>query len=127
MRRKMRVGAAVTGMTVVLAALAGCGQSTTSTFHGNVSVGGQPVRSGVIYFLGPAPKMQMGMGTIHDDGTYTATDVPVGDVRVALQAPGVPSQFTDPNTSELVYVVMPGTRSLEIAIPADRAPRRAHR
>jgi hypothetical protein len=110
-----------------LAAAAGCSRPTTSTFGGKVTVGGQPVRSGVIYFLGPAPKMQMGMGTIHDDGTYTATDVPVGEVRVAVQAAGVPARFSDPNCSEYVQVITPGMRSLDVTVPADRGLRTAAR
>ena len=105
-------------VAVGLAALAGCSRSGTSTFHGKVSYGDQPVTSGVIYFLGPAPDMRMGMGTIHDDGTYTATDVPVGQVRVSFQAPGVPRQFADPNTSSLVYTITSGMTSLDIRVPA---------
>jgi hypothetical protein len=104
-------------LTLALALATGCGGSDTSTFHGTVAFRGQPVKSGVIYFLGPAPKMQMGMGTIHDDGTYTATDVPVGEVRVSFQAPGVPDQYTDPNTSALVYTITPRMKSLDITIP----------
>lgn len=105
--------------TLAAAVVSGCSRPTTSTFHGTVSHQGQPVRSGVIYFLGPAPQMQMGMGmgTVHDDGTYTATDVPVGEVRVSFQAPGLPARYADPNKSELVYTITPGTTSLDIAIP----------
>jgi hypothetical protein len=77
----------------------------------------RPVTSRVIYFLGPAPEMRTGMGTIYDDGTFPATDVPLGDVRVSFQAPGVPRQYGDPNTSSLVFKITPGTNSLDIAIP----------
>jgi hypothetical protein len=103
-------------VVLLLAVLTGCSKPT-STFHGKVSVRGQPVRSGVIYFLGPAPKMLMGMGTIHDDGTYAATDVPVGEVRVSFQAPGVPEKYADPNKSELVYTIKADTNALDIDIP----------
>src|SRR5262245_18214646 len=96
---------ALLSVALGLALLAGCGQPATSTFHGTVAYRGQPVKSGVIYFLGPAPKMQMGMGTIHDDGTYTATDVPVGEVRVSFQSPGLPARYADPNKSDLVYTI----------------------
>jgi hypothetical protein len=102
---------------VALAVPTGCNGHQTSTFHGTVSFHGQPLKSGVIYFLGPAPKMQMGMGTIHDDGTYTATDVPVGEVRVSFQAPGIPAKYADPNKSELVYTIKSDTTSLDIAVP----------
>jgi hypothetical protein len=99
-----------------LALLSGCGKQT-STFHGTVSCGGKPLRSGVIYFLGPAPEMRMGMGTIQDDGKYTATDVPVGEVRVSFQAPGVPEKYTDPHNSDLVYTITRGMSSLDIEVP----------
>ena len=104
-------------LALALCVTSGCSGPDMSTFHGTVAYRGRPLTSGVIYFLGPAPAMQMGMGTIHDDGTYTATDVPVGEVRVAFQAPGVPDQFTDPNTSGLVYKVTSRTKSLDIIIP----------
>jgi hypothetical protein len=107
---------APTGVAVLLAVACGCGQST-STFTGKVTYQGQPVTSGVIYFLGPAPKMQMGMGTIRDDGTYVATDVPVGEVRVSFQVPKLPAKYADPNTSGLVYAITSGMASLDIAVP----------
>jgi hypothetical protein len=108
---------AIVCATLALTVLSGCSRPTTSTFHGTVSYRGQPIRSGVIYFLGPAPQMQMGMGTIHDDGRYTATDVPVGKVRVSFQAPGLPAKYADPNKSEMTYTITSGMRSLDIAVP----------
>jgi hypothetical protein len=111
--------------SLTLVALVGCGDAGTSTFHGTASYGGQPLRSGVIYFLGPAPQMRMGMGTIHDDGTYTATDVPVGEVRVAFQTPGLPKKYGDPNKSELVYTISSWMTELDITIPEEPSgPRR---
>jgi hypothetical protein len=103
--------------SLVLVVLSGCGNQGTSTFHGSVSYAGKPLKSGVIYFLGPAPQMRMGMGTIHDDGTYTATDVPVGEVRVSFQAPGMPRKYGDPNKSELIYTITSAMTSLDIAVP----------
>jgi hypothetical protein len=104
-------------VTLVLTLLSGCGQPKTSTFHGKVSCGGKRLASGVIYFLGPAPEMRMGMGTILDDGNYTATDVPVGEVRVSFQAPGVAAKYCDPNKSELVYTITAEMTSLDIEVP----------
>src|SRR4051795_12679173 len=111
--RRYRLGFA----TLVLAGTAGGSKPATSTFHGTVTYRGEPVTSGVIYFLGPAPKMQMGMGTIRDDGTYVATDVPVGEVRVSFQVPKLPAKYADPNTSGLVYAITSGMASLDIAVP----------
>jgi hypothetical protein len=103
--------------TAALTFLAGCGKPQTSTFHGKVSCGGKPLASGVIYFLGPAPELRMGMGTIQDNGTYTATDVPVGEVRVAFQAPGAAAKYTDPNKSPLIYTITQEMTSLDIDAP----------
>lgn len=111
MNRNLRIA-----FVLALWVAAGCSKPT-STFSGKVTYQGKPVTSGVIYFLGPAPKFQMGMGTIHDDGTYVATDVPVGEVRVSFQAPQVPARFGDPNKSGLVYSISSGMTSLDIAIP----------
>jgi hypothetical protein len=108
---------ALTCASLALVVLSGCSQPTSSTFHGTVSFRGQPLKSGVIYFLGPAPQMRMGMGTIHDDGSYTATDVPLGEVRVAFQAPGLPTAYSDPNKSQISYTITSGMTSLDIAVP----------
>ena len=96
--------------------IVGCAQPT-STFHGKITYQGKPVTRGVIYFLGPPPNMRIGMGTIHDDGTYIATDVPVGEVRVSFQAPGLAAKYGDPNKSELVFTITSRMTSLDIAIP----------
>lgn len=111
-----------TGLLIAVAVaitLTGCSRPTTSTFHGTVKFRGKVLTSGAIYFLGPPPGMQMGMGTIHDDGTYTATDVPVGEVRVSFQAPGVPERFTDPNTSTLIYNITARMTELDITVPSE--------
>jgi hypothetical protein len=97
-------------------ALSGCKDNPPATFGGKVTHQGKPIASGVIYFLGPAPEMQMGMGTI-SEGFYTATDVPLGQVRVSFQAPGVPEKYGDPNKSGLVFPIGPGTKTLDIDIP----------
>jgi hypothetical protein len=103
-------------LLVLLIAAGGCAKPT-STFGGRVSFHGQPITTGVIFFLGPAPKYQMGMGTIRDDGTYVATDVPVGEVRVSFQAPKLPDKYRDPNQSGLAYTVAAGMTTLDIDIP----------
>lgn len=103
-------------MGFAVAFVMGCRQST-STFTGTITYQGQPIRTGVVYFLGPPPKMQMGMGTFQDNGIYIATDVPVGEVRVSFQVRGLPAKYCDPNKSELVYTITPTMKSLDIAIP----------
>jgi hypothetical protein len=108
--------------TFVLVALlvinvSACNKSQSATFGGNISFRGQPVTSGVIFFIGPAPNLHMGMGTIRDDGTYVATDVPVGEVRVTVQAPKLPPTCADPEKSGLAFTISSAMESLDIAIP----------
>ena len=127
------------GRLVIVALLAsivgtGCSQKKkTTTVSGTVTYQGVPVSVGAIYFHGSGD--QVGMGTIAKDGSFTATDVPLGDERVSLQvrdpgvyaqqlkqngngldpnepAPGqsagvrtIPPKYADPQTSELVYKI----------------------
>jgi hypothetical protein len=104
-------------LAVLLVGASGCNKPKSSTFGGKISFRGQPVTSGVIFFIGPAPKLQMGMGTIRDDGTYMATDVPVGEVRVTVQAPNLPPTCADPDKSGLAFTISSAMTSLDIAIP----------
>ena len=96
--------------------LSGCKDAVQATFGGKITHKGQPVSAGVIYFLGPEPARQLGMGTIMN-GTYTATDVPVGRVRVSFQVAGLPEKYSDPNRSTLEFDVTANTRNLDIDIP----------
>src|SRR5260221_249303 len=103
----------------------------TTTVTGKVTYQGSPVSMGAIYFHGEGN--QVAMGNIQQDGGFTATDVPVGEVRVSLQVrdPGaygqqlkkdgnpkeksnrpntnsvtsVPTKYADPTTSGLKYLI----------------------
>src|SRR5690348_11211775 len=131
---------------LLLAALTagpGCAVKRTTTIHGTVTYKGAPVSVGAIYFHGPNDRMAM--GPIAEDGTFTATDVPLGEVRVSLQVrdpgayaqqmkdplnrpapnpkggarPGVtsvPEKYADPNTSGLKYSINAPTQELEVKL-----------
>ena len=118
----------------------GCGnQRKTITLTGIVTYQGNPVTVGMIYFH--APDNQMAGGVILEDGHYTATDVPVGEVRVSLQVkdPGLyalpkgspaaapkkseskgvtslPPKFADPSQSGLSYTITAATSTLDVKI-----------
>ncbi len=112
-----------------------------ATLSGKVTYKGKPVSVGAIYFHGPAD--ELAMGNLQEDGTFTATDLPIGQVRVSLrvQDPGVyaqqlkapatlempkskdgdkvtslPNQYSDPATSGLTYTIDPTTTTLDITI-----------
>ncbi len=131
---------------LLLAALAagpGCSSKKTATIHGRVTYKGAPVAMGAVYFHGPDD--QMAMGNLNEDGSFTATDVPLGEVRVSLQvrnpgayarqlnspandlmaktkgvAPpavaGIPTKYADPNTSGLKYPIDSQTTEIEIKL-----------
>jgi hypothetical protein len=109
-----RVAPAALMASVLLAS--GCSKPT-STVGGKITYQRRPVTSGVIFFLGSEPKLQMGMGTIRGDGTYVATDIPVGEVRVALRAPDVPAKYGDPLQSGLTYTITSSLTSLDVSFP----------
>ena len=129
-------------LLAVLVAAQGCSARKT-TIHGTVTYKGAPVSVGAIYFHGPDNRMAM--GNLAEDGTFTATDVPLGEVRVSLQvrdpgaytrqmrdptnrptgnpkggaAPGVtsvPAKYADPDTSGLKYQIDSRTRELEVTL-----------
>ena len=130
-------------LLAVLVAGPGCSGKKTTTLHGTVTYKGAPVSVGAIYFHGPDNRMAM--GNLGEDGTFTATDVPLGEVRVSLQVrdpgayarqmkdpvnrptanpkggagPGVtsiPAKYADPNTSGLKYPIDSQTRELEVKL-----------
>jgi hypothetical protein len=65
--------------------LPGCGRSAP-TVSGKVSYRGRPVTSGVVVFVGAGGKASR-PAVIKEDGSYTATGVPVGPVKVAVDNP----------------------------------------
>jgi hypothetical protein len=134
----------VLALFVIAVGLApGCSsQKRLATLTGKVTYKGKPVSVGAIYFHGPAD--ELAMGNLQEDGSFTATDLPIGVVRVSLrvQDPGVytqqlkgqgpsiekpktkdgdkvtslPHQYSDPETSGLSYTIAPTTTTLDITI-----------
>jgi hypothetical protein len=131
---------------LLLAALVagpGCSSKKTATIHGRVTYKGNPVAMGAVYFHGS--DNQMAMGNLKEDGSFTATDVPVGEVRVSLQVrnPGayaqqlnssandpmakpkggappavasIPAKYADPNTSGLKYPIDSQTTEIDVKL-----------
>jgi hypothetical protein len=125
---------------LVLAALlvpAGCAGKKAATVSGKVTYRGRPVPLGAIYFHGSND--QMAMGLLHEDGSFTVTDVPLGQVKALVRAqdPGVyaqqltgpagvapktapaafvavPDKYADLNTTDLVFTIAGETRDLEV-------------
>jgi hypothetical protein len=110
-----------------LACLAGCSCSgdRLRVVRGTVSVDGAPLPYGVVQFHGPAGRLVA--AALQSDGTFTATDLPPGEVRVAVvedimttpkgkKRVQIPARYKDPQTSGLSYTVTRATRDLEIVL-----------
>ncbi|HLJ97017.1 MAG TPA: hypothetical protein VKU02_27885 [Gemmataceae bacterium] len=77
-------------LAVLLPSLLGCGGGVraTATVTGTVSYQGKPVPTGTVKFYGP--DNQVASASIGEDGSYEATNVPLGSVKVAVSTPPPP-------------------------------------
>lgn len=117
--------------------LSGCGSKTIVS--GKVSYKNAPVLKGDIHFVGADGQSR---SSVIADGAYTVEDPPVGTVKVAVEAveisagkdvgPSVlekkstlalappastlPSRFSDPEKSNLVYEIRRGTQTINIEL-----------
>jgi hypothetical protein len=121
----------------VLVATAGCSDTGVKkvTVSGTISHKGQPLRSGILQFVGPE---SYSAASIQPDGTYIITDVIPGEVKVgvlespqgsgsssgeqtsvaAQPAPVVlPAKYRSPDTSDVKYTITESTSQLNIELP----------
>lgn len=126
---------------VAVVAVAGCsgaGGVKKVTVHGTVSYRGQPLRSGILKFIGPEGAYSA--ASIQSDGTFIITDVVPGEVKVGImEAPqgsgsssspdekktssgpktppvSLPEKYREPETSGLTYTITSETKELPIDI-----------
>ncbi len=134
--RKFR-GCALVLMVVALVTLVGCSKTVKKvTINGTISYKGQPVRSGILQFVGTDGAYSAAV--IQSDGTFIITDVIPGDVKVGvMEAPqgsgsssgesksegtpktppvSLPDKYRNPETSGLTYTITAETRELTIKI-----------
>jgi hypothetical protein len=69
-------------------ALAGCADHKP-VVTGRVTLDGQPVESGVVQFFPEDSQGPSGKAGMIKDGTYTSPEVPVGKMRVVINAPKI--------------------------------------
>jgi hypothetical protein len=77
---------------LVLFPICGCGAGgkPTGTVSGTVTYKGEPLPQGQVIFFGP--NNQVASASIEEGGKYTATKVPLGEVKVAVTTPPAPSK-----------------------------------
>jgi hypothetical protein len=135
--RFWKVGLALMGL---IAVTAGCSSDDKRlTVKGTVTIDGQPVTQGRVQFYGP--NNQFSTAGIDPDGTFIATDVIPGDLRVAVVDPStsvklpppsekdssaskstrsapksrtIPAKYQNADTSGLVYNITPASAQIEI-------------
>jgi hypothetical protein len=138
-KRSLESGRSPTAGLILLLALtlSGCGRS--ATVSGTVRYKDAPLPSGTVTFHGP--NSQTAIALINSDGSYTATKVPLGPVKVAVTTPppvsaakvklaqqvkkgqlispgakpvSIPKQYGDPERSGLELTVTTGSQPFNI-------------
>ena len=85
---------------LILALAAGCGSSDAATVEGTVTLDGQPLKEGTISFEPVDPTTGGTGGGVIKDGKFTATNVPVGEMKVRISAPKVVGKRKAYNTPD---------------------------
>jgi hypothetical protein len=116
--------------------LLGCGPSAPKkmNLNGKISYKGQPLNSGILRIVGAN---SFTLATIQSGGTFVATDVLPGEVKIGIvPAPSgsggssdgkaahkqhatpasLPAKFQNPETSDLKYTITPDMKELVIDI-----------
>jgi hypothetical protein len=102
-------------LVVLVATASGCGRPQSGTLSGNVRYRGTTVTSGMVTFHGPDG--QSAVTYVQPNGTYQATNVSLGEVRITVREPpaspgGVKSKMKQvnrdsPPTAEAKGVELP--------------------
>ena len=130
-------------LVLLVMALAGCGRPK-GTVTGKVSYNGEVVPSGTVVFYGKGDESSQ--APIGPDGTYEATKVPLGEVKVTVTTPPppdpsavekaknnpmikergvtikqdkvvtVPRKYNQPGTSGIILTVTQGSQSFDITL-----------
>jgi hypothetical protein len=129
-------GRLLTVAALALVAAVGCAKADKKvTVKGTVSYKGQPLKAGILKFVGPNGAYSA--ASIQPDGTFIVTDVVPGEVKVGvMEAPQssgsssggrsappkppanpLPAKYREPETSGLKYTIPPSDTELKIDIP----------
>jgi hypothetical protein len=122
-------------LVAIVVSVSGCGTKDAKvTIRGTVSYKGQPLSGGMLKFVGRngAPPSA---APIQKDGTFTMSDVAVGEVNASILATPIspdrsgaktsnpkitpadlPEKYQDPEKSGLKYTITPDTRELDIKL-----------
>lgn len=89
------------------------GDFETGDPRGKVTIDGEKVARGKVTFY---PEVGDPIEADIKDGSYSATDVPAGTVRVTIQGPGVPARYGDKDRTPLRLRVRKGESTLDLTL-----------
>jgi len=89
------------------------GETETGDVRGKVSIDGVAVQKGKVTFY---PEVGDPVEADIKNGSYSATDVPAGTVRVTIQGDGVPPKYGDKERTPLRLRVRKGESTLDLTL-----------
>jgi hypothetical protein len=89
------------------------GEAETGDPRGKVTIDGEPVLKGKVTFY---PEVGEPIEAEIKNGSYAATEVPVGTSRVTIQGAGVPPRYTDKERTPLRLRVRKGENTLDLTL-----------
>lgn len=114
-----RIAAALLAAGVGLATGCGTREPTRVAVTGTVNFHGKPVPAGMVLFVSDADPALSGSGPIRPDGTFEATGVPVGPVKVAVQTSMYRTQSGTPKAVALTAPHATATKGVKpVVLPA---------
>jgi hypothetical protein len=108
--RTLFVGAAIILSTVVAAGAV----DETASIEGKILFKGKPVTEGKVAFH-PEKGKPIEV-TIREDGAYSADKVPVGEMKITVDAKGVPAKYADPKKTPLRCDVEKGRNTFNLEL-----------
>lgn len=125
----IRAGLLILVPCLSIAVFTSCSGEKPSTIRGTVLLDGAPVSTGVVQFHGAGEHLVTAV--IRSDGTFTATDLRAGEVKVAVvedimtMSKGksakkgsikIPAKYKAVSTSGLNYNITPTTTQIRISL-----------
>ncbi len=93
---------ACAAFAIAMVWLAGCsdGSGARATVKGKVKLGEKPLYMGTVTFTAKGADNRVGSGNIDQEGNYTVTDAPVGDVAISVSVPKMGMMAKMPGASD---------------------------
>jgi hypothetical protein len=104
------IGSAV--LVLTLTSTVAAADKETANLEGKITFKGEPVVKGKVTFH--PNKGKPVVAQIQKDGTYSAKNVPLGEMRVTVESKGLPKKYSDSKTSSLMIQVAQGKNNFDL-------------